>query len=78
MSKALPKGGSALCYVQGYERPAVSRAALTLDWSERVGGAGQISISKCDDGQRGPELRLLAAFSAGLARHADHSQREGL
>ena len=23
MSKALPKGGSALCYVQGYERPAL-------------------------------------------------------
>ena len=27
MSKALPKGGSALCYVQGYERPARSRVA---------------------------------------------------
>jgi hypothetical protein len=34
MSKALPKGGSALCCVQGYERPALGRAAPSLNGAD--------------------------------------------
>jgi hypothetical protein len=45
MSKALPKGGSALCYVQGSERPAhrpvcpIAKAGggmMKRNWGKRV------------------------------------------
>lgn len=54
MSKALPKGGSALCYVQGYERPASEPGC------SKTVGAGSMAI--------GPRSQFASAMTgnAGL------------
>jgi hypothetical protein len=77
MSKALPKGGSALRYVQGYEGPAVAGPLQIRVWGRLNGGGYVIAIPKLNDGERGPELRRVAAVATRLARHADIRNARG-
>lgn len=54
MSKALPKGGSALRYAQGYERPAViAGAPLTFDLERRVRSKAQSQYDLAMTGNAG-------------------------
>lgn len=54
MSKALPKGGSALCSAQGYERPAViAGAPLTFDLERRVRSKAQSQYDRAMTGNAG-------------------------